>query len=562
MGDASSTYAAYQQLRPIADKSLDNLLKVEQLIASREGRRAKKEKTAADAAAKEEAEINKMLKESGLSASLENVFTGIKTLDQSLMLGAANVADERTELQNKIAKGELNPNSPDVADRINNLNAWPKKIRSATDIMTKEYANFKKLKAEGKISKWDYGKEKLFDSFFGKVNPDTGEIETKLVFLNDKRGNPYVVSPGEDGKNNILGINEINNGNVDLFSTREPIDYETYLDTAIKHATKLGTRIDTRLKGQYLVTEQKFDSHKDEVIGESEEIFGTSDNPTDFAKGVWADKLGRDPKDLDEEGIDEMQVDYVRDVKSFYNEKYSETLDPTYERQQARIKKEREAAAKKAATVKGDELFLELETDIDGVPVLGKIPGVGPEIDLQGDAYIFSLPKDNKGKRQELKYIFKGKERIVDNLYFTKNRKIVFVGSVKDKKASRDSGGDLTGKYEYTTSPFTKGGNRIDDLTEFNEVARILGFKNVGGLYKHMEERVSFPPYKEKRADTSGVSETEEEFKLEGEPTGETKKTITRADLDAAAVEAGYTTEKEKKEYEKILIENGIKITK
>ncbi len=474
MGDFRSTAAAYKQLRPIEDNTLNNLLKAEQIIASREGRRAKKEKVSKDEAAKKEAALNKSLKDSGLYKSLDPVITGVKTVDEINSLHLSKVADERLKVANQIKSGEISANDPSTASKISKLNNSAKDLKAAEGILTQNVAAFEKAYQNGEISEWDKGKRDKFSAFFGVTDPETGETTPNYAFVLDERGNSYAVGKTQKGDRVTMSVNDVISGNMDWWDVRPPVDY---IKDVSNYATKLGDSETTTLQGPYKVTEQDFDTRRDEVIGFAEMKFGDAEEPTDFAKSVWSDEMGEEPEDLTKEGMDKMKNNYVQNVENFYDEKYKKVLDPTFERKQKRMQED--------DTV--DKNFIRLNTDVDEVPLKSGIPGVTG--DIGGPAYSFSLPKNYKFKYGDGEYE-------VDGLYLTEDGQIAFAGTVKKKVAADE---DL-GTTEVKSERFAIGGSDLEELEMFNKVAGKIkdpktkkGFENISKLRDELIKQIGIP---------------------------------------------------------------------
>lgn len=544
MADYTSTATAYQQLRPIEDKTLENLYRAEQLIAGREKRRLDKEKLDADTRAKKEAALNKSLKDSGILDPLDQVVTGVKSLNEINSLILSKAMDEQLKIANGIKSGEINPNDPTVAIRIANLKKVPEKLKNSQDVFVQRSSDWKDRWDKGEISNWDRGKMDKFSAFLGVEDPETGQLTPNFTYMMDENYNLYGIGKGQSGERVFQGVDDLISGNTDLFDYREPSDY---LKATGDHIKSLGKRETTRMEGPYKITEQTFEPLRDEVVGETEVMFGTADNPTDFARSVWSDHYGKEPEQLDDEAMQWMKDTYVKNLETGYDMTYKRTLDPTFETRQKRLAKEREEGTAV------EQPFIEVATDLQGSPIIEEIPGA--EGDLRGQGYVISLPKDKKGARKELKYTYEGKENIVDNIYLlTEDGKLVFSGSVKKYDPEEET---------YVTTSFTKGGRSASDLKEFNEVARLLPpdpktgkkFKDAFELRNYIMDQVGIPS--KKQTDEGVVSETEEEITLEDPKKGKyAGREITRINLKKVAEAQGKT----EKEMEAILTEQGMTI--
>jgi hypothetical protein len=488
MADYTGGAAAYQQLRPIEDKTLDNLYKLDRMLAERDKRRLAKEKLDADARAKKEQALRKSIKDSGALDPIEMPISKVSDLNQLNLMAVNDATHKVKDIVDLMEKGQIN--EYDAKFKINNLKQIPRKLQAAQQKFEQEYLRAKELRDSGMMSAWDADRFDQMEAFVVQEDPETGQPIYNFRYQTDNNGNLYGIGKTAKGEVAFSSVDDFLAGRSDLFNFTPEADYDVTVSDTVKDLGKVKL---TGLEGPYKVSEQTFEtvnpetgySNRDVVVGKAEVLFGNEDNPSPLAKRYWSDILRRNPSDLDEEGMQEMKDNFVEDVGAKYGFERSKVLDPTFESRQKRFSKER----------KDDEVpFLEIARDQQGKPILQDIPGEAA--DIEGEGYAISLPKkDDKGRIREIQFEYGGKEYTIDNMYLTEVGELVFTGYTKERvKNTYD-------EYEYVKKPFTKGGLSKDDLIVFNDVARFLPanpktgkeFKDAYELRKYMMEEVGIP---------------------------------------------------------------------
>ena len=186
--------------------------------------------------------------------------------------------------------------------------------------------------------------------------------------------------------------------------------------------------------------------------------------------------MAEKPKKLDAADMKRIEDYYVNSVKGFYDEKNKKTTDFGAIQTQRKTKKAEEKEA---------GLGLQIRTDERGEPLVTTMVGVAE--DFQGATNQFTLPK-------KISVGIKGENRMITDLYLTEHGEIgyqetVYTGKISGEKV--DPADILSGAVksgEVTTKRSgPKGGADQLELSELNNIARGLGYRNAGELQDALE---------------------------------------------------------------------------
>lgn len=405
------TFSAYQRLQPLEadfvtpiNKVVDEQRRIiEKEEELRKERTARKEKLAKDFATD--------------YSTLTDVVTNNKTIDEAFARGIGSARDMMGDLYRDI---QSNPNlSSHVPTQIKlqNLKNYAKNLK----IVSGRYTEYAKTVAsgiqDGSLSDWNSEALSDMDSIFAQMNidvnvdADTGMPKAVIAKV-DSDGNKVL---DEDGQVVMKELNliEVLDGR-GLTGLVQRYDF-------LKGVKDLGSAVGDRLIEEsgsnfQTIEYQKFEDIEDEVRSLVKGQIGSPARPSSVAKSVWADAMGREPKELTESDIKEIEDYFTESIGTFYNEKNKNSID--YRARTAASKEARE----RAEAAKEEGSGLEIITDTNEKPELVTHSQVGT--DVGGSAYGFTLKEPTKIKP-------KGDEITVNRIYYNeKENKIFYDGSV------------------------------------------------------------------------------------------------------------------------------------
>ena len=549
MANYTSGAAAYQQLKPIEDKTLENLYKLDQVIAEREKRRMAKQKMDADARAKKENALRKSIKDSGALDPIEMPISKVSDLNQINFMAVDDATRKVKGIVDLMAKGQIN--EYDANFKINNFKQIPRKIQAGQQKFEQEYLRAEELEASGKMSSWDRDRFDQMKAFVVQEDPETGQPVYNFRYSVDNNGKLYAIGKTPKGEVGFSSVDDFLAGRSDLFNFTPEADYDVTVSDTVKDLGKVKL---TGLEGPYKVQEQTFEtvnpdtgySNKDVTTGKADILFGNEDAPTPLAKRYWSDILNREPSELDEEGVQGMKDNFVKDVGAKYGFERSKLLDSTYESRRKSIedKKNEEGV---------DQPFIEIDKAVSGKPIKEIIPGISGRrvqgIPIGEPGFVFSAPKTPKIK-------YEGEEYQAEKFFLTESGKPAVIATKIKVIPSEFEGQKPTKEIEKVAI----GGEGTGDVKLFTNIIRQLPkdpatgkkFKDVPEFTKHLQNLAGMEGEEavvEEKVKEDVKEENKETKKLTGK--GFTKKDIKKM------MEAYGKTEKEISDY---LLENGGKL--
>lgn len=310
------TYTALQRLRPLeADwtEAGDILDREEQQAYARSQAKATQEQERRD--------------DIELGDPLEQVITGIDTLDQGLTLG---IEEASTMRHNDFKRAHNDPTYGDSADykvRTKNLNNYSKNVKSMSDGIAKIGEKVVTMSQNGSLSSWD---NELLQTLNGAyvseavkfgVNED-GSVKTTVALTDPSLmspNNPKGYIKDDRGKIQMKEVTgaEIFKG-LGMFKITEEVDVE---GGAREIGTKLKTSSTKTVNGFTTTTKQTWEEKEPEVRALIKGSLGNENLPSALSKRIWADEMGRKERELTPENMKEIEDWYLAKIKPYYQTK-------------------------------------------------------------------------------------------------------------------------------------------------------------------------------------------------------------------------------------------------
>ena len=235
------TYTTYQKLTPIQEDFAGNLLRQEQLgFKYREEQRQQQEA--------QRKRNEQLAKQAGFDlASVEDVITGVDTIDQINYMAVAKARDQMGDIYRQMMANPKLQSDVGLQMRLSRLRQFPKLLKDAEAKITTHAQEMSKGFADGSISEWDRGKMKQLSAFFGTRDADSGRITPHYMVEFDAQGNAFALGRDEDGdlfKMNVVDI--VNGYEMNDFTPTVPLEKETS-----DLAKNLGDRETSRVRGGF-----------------------------------------------------------------------------------------------------------------------------------------------------------------------------------------------------------------------------------------------------------------------------------------------------------------------
>ncbi|QQV89728.1 structural protein [Cellulophaga phage Calle_1] len=543
------TYAAYKELTPIKEDfgelaEAGNANKAAQTTADAEARAARQ---------KRRGELTDSFKTD--YATLTDVITNTKSIDQAFARGINSARDEMGSLYKDMQSNPTMANNVDVQLKVQNLKRFSKNLAEASKMYTEYGASVAAGVQDGTLSSWMEGTLNQLDSVFRQTNLDI-KVDSRgnaiaLTYKVDSEGEPVL---DEDGEKIIEEINlsEILDGR----GLEEQISEYKISEEAQKIGKDLGKREEKKPDGSFShYSKQAWEDIEGDARGLVKGYIGTAKNPTPIAKSIWSDTLGKDKTELTEADMQEIEDTYLSTIKTFYDVKDEREVNVSARTSAANSMRTADTADKDRAAngSTGGSGGVEVRTTEDGDIIKDGITGVSG--DLGGASTSFTMPKlDEKGKKTSVVLGTKGDETDVKVLHLTDAGKIVYEGA---KYVGKTSGKSISafdvreGKLsEEVVTKEVGGGINPKDA---NEIARQIysedkgrKLKDAGELKEYLENKEK--AYKEGRNTSKG--------KDESKAAKPARNTISMSEIKERVKGSGYTV----KEYIKLLKGKGVDV--
>jgi nitrate reductase NapAB chaperone NapD len=167
---------------------------------------------------------------------------------------------------------------------------------------------------EGTLSKWHENELATLGALFGTDGEPMYELQ------NDEKG--HIVA------NVLVGDKVEKISAVDVFQGKQmsalikPIKQQAYTDEIVKG---LGKQQELKISQGLIKTTQDFDSQRGYVNTMLDKALGTAESPTDIAKSMWTDNLGRSASDFDENSIEEIKSTLMNSIEAGYDKTVAAT---------------------------------------------------------------------------------------------------------------------------------------------------------------------------------------------------------------------------------------------
>ena len=326
---AKGNYAAYQKLQPV-DIDWTKIAKsgVDAELARRDKKRAE-----------EKAEQDEL--QTVEFSPLEDVVTNIDSIDQAMALGIQEAGKINQQDFDKASTDIDFKRSAEYKIRNANIQNFPQKLKTLSSGVTELAKKYSDAEMQGKLSSWD---ESLGATLHGAF------VSEKVVFkVDEKTGEPYAMvaqtsedlKTGKDGDNpngyvynddgsismKKVTANEVFKG-LGEYKITQKIDVAA---EAQKFGKALGKKVETEIAGSMasgltITKEQKFEFIQEKANQAATDLLGSSGSPTDLAKNIWADKMGRKSRELTEEDMLEIRDNFVQSASVYYDETEDKTF--------------------------------------------------------------------------------------------------------------------------------------------------------------------------------------------------------------------------------------------
>ena len=320
---AKGNYAAYQQLTPI---NIDWADIAKQGVDAERAYREKKEAKAE----KDRVELDSVEYE-----PLSTVVTGVDSLDQAIGLGLEEAGKINQEDFKRASTDIEFKRSSEYKIRSKNIQNYTDKVKTLSSKISELATTYAEKERLGQLSDWD-------DSLGATLNG--AFVTEKVVFKADKKtGEPYAIvaqtredlKTGKDGDNphgyvynddgsismKKVSPNEVFKG-LGEFRLTPKVDIATETQ---KFGQALGKNIKTDIDGNMargltITKAQAFENVKEKANAAAMDLLGSAGSPTDLAKNIWADKLKRSKRELNESDMIEIRDSFVKSSSAYYDE--------------------------------------------------------------------------------------------------------------------------------------------------------------------------------------------------------------------------------------------------
>lgn len=327
---AKGNYAAYQKLQPI---DIDWAKIAKSGVDAELARRDKKK-------AEEKAEQDEL--QTVEFNPLQDVVTNIDSVDQAMALGIQEAGKINQQDFERASTDIEFKRSAEYKMRSANIQNFPTKLKNLSAGVTELAKKYADAEMQGQVSSWD---ESLGATLHGAF------VTEKVIFKADeKTGEPYamVAQTSEDLKTGKDGDNP--NGYVynddGSISMKKVTPNEVFkglgeyritkkMDVAAeaqKFGKALGKKVETDIKGNMasgltITKEQKFEFIQETANKAATDLLGSAGSPTDLAKNIWADKMGRKSRELTENDMLEIRDNFVQSASAYYDQTEEKTFN-------------------------------------------------------------------------------------------------------------------------------------------------------------------------------------------------------------------------------------------
>lgn len=317
---AKGNYQAYQQLQPIQADYSGPAKRAEELFLAGE---AQKKAMRAEAA-KLEAERQKALADQ-LGTDLDKLdpkALGLARLDEAVFNVVGEAADRLKEEYDRAESDPSYAGSSEFALRRNKLTRVVKELAGAQEGISQRMQTYQERKKNGKLSNY-------FNNYVDTLDVDNMALKLDknydlLALSLNPDYNPESEDPSVPKVVSSTVFEVLRNGEDEEFFDR--IDYEAEL-AAMKNT--LGDRESQVVTGYGETTlTQSWEDVKVGAINRVKAKLGTKDNPTTFAKSLWADVMGLPgQRKFTEEQMKYMQESVLSDLQLSYDTKDVRKVD-------------------------------------------------------------------------------------------------------------------------------------------------------------------------------------------------------------------------------------------
>ena len=361
------TYAALQQLQPIST-DFGKIARDNELLQFKY-REEKKQKEDAEKQRKDKVT-------EGFNAdysTLQDVITGTQSIDEAYTRGLDSARELRFAIHKSAEKNPEIMGDPKTTFITANLRNFSATLAEAG----KKYSEYAKTTAtgiaDGTLSSWNNDTLDELNSIFVEANLE--------VQADPETGHPIGLTTDKNGEIKRVNIIEILDGR-GLIDTPAKYDFQAKTKEI---GTKLGKDVISRQEGFTTIKEQNYSTKEGEVREVVKGLLGSPEEPSDIAKSIWTDAMGKKKSDYNaKSSLKEIEDFYVKGVGLYYSEEL--TRDPNLSAQASKdrldFKKSQDAIGVDRAT---PEISIDTRT---GTPEVREIEVEGNKI---GEGYVVTF---------------------------------------------------------------------------------------------------------------------------------------------------------------------------
>jgi hypothetical protein len=411
------TYSAYQQSTPIAEDFGGNMIQAENQQSRYRAEKRQEEQVAYQ---KKKDRLDNLQKDYD---KMKYVATGIKSVDEANSLLYHKGMKQLGEINRQLDNPNLTADQErELLHKKNMVTNSPEYMEAASKRMTEYVDATTKGIAEGTISKWDMYELENIEPHYD-MQGDKG-----VVFDYDEQGLPVGHILRADGEMVKMSYADVVNG-YKLGANTANIDKGSWVENQVKNLGKLQQ---VKYENGMIGVAQTVEGHISYINEEVANALGTAEDPTDLAKSIWVDTMGKSPKEFDESSIETIKNNLVNSIKAGYDETFNGSqVRPTNVDSDDRTSTEKRDEKRASALYKTAQGIVNLDPEyIRGVSSYTKKDGdksiaLGSPQYLEGSNELVFVDKDGaeiqrvslndkEAAAREIAKIISGKESVVD----------------------------------------------------------------------------------------------------------------------------------------------------
>lgn len=462
------TYAAYQQLNPIQADFGDPMERfADRVIASQDKKRAYEDQKRRERMAMSEkfdAELQ----------ALEPVITGVQSVDEINYQAFSDSASQLGEIHRQILANPSMAMDPNLRMRRANLINSPKILKAAEARITSQYQKLTEGLANGTLSGWEKDQLDEMQAYYG-VKQEDGTYSPNYIIKYDDKGQMYFAVKGADGRLSRKSVPAIINGyEYGDFAQAVKVDewVKNYTDSLGKDQVigraPGGTAI-------YQKWTQGLEDSQREIL--RTKLYDGDGGPSDFAKSVWVEGMGKSKADFGEDSLQQMEEYLIGRVRDGYDKTisgYSRDPQPSSSPMSKYLQETYEIQSRITPMTNEEGGFLTYEKSGGDVQEGPKRKGEGDYFGINIPGDLFKLRMGDAG------------ETVVNAVYYDPKS-----GRMKARGLEKEPTPGVIVKSSTegdTGQPYPKYTEKYLNQEEMNNLASILRFQNTKQLKEHFNK--------------------------------------------------------------------------